>query len=131
MTASAIEQVFEAVRKNGKSEREGDNDSKREGSYVRGVRTSTTTSTLATSGYTVQAVRIQTVSMSPAADITDNNSALTILQDEKTVFRAKRYDGGETKEFGAQERYLGTKTRRGGKWVVVQGTIPPDLDLHC
>lgn len=120
--------LFRHLFAQGKQETEVDAARERDGSYVSGYRNATTTSTLERGGLTIVATQLKWMTMSPASDQDGIRYTFEVKQGDKTLFKATREGASKSKNFGAEEMYLGDENTPAKEWLVAEGELPAEFE---
>jgi hypothetical protein len=103
-------------------------DRQREGTYTNGFRNDIKTWEARHGDYIVRAKRVQWRTFNLAADTQGTRRVLEIVEGDKIIFRASEEAAGTKKNFGAEERYIGTDQIAAKPWQVDTGKVPPALE---
>ena len=126
--AEKCEALWRHATKNRKPKHSTEADRKREGTYTNGFRNEIETWTLEQGTYTIRATRACWQTFNLAADTEGIRRILEILKSNKVVFKATEEGAGTRKNFGAEERYIGTDPIPAKHWKVDEGKVPSALE---
>ncbi len=129
MNQSCLQALFEYVVKTGTEEVQRQADRKPEGTYTNGYRDSTSTFTRELGGYKIIATKVTWLTMNLAADKNGVRFALNVFEGDEVAFSATREGDNFSKNFAAEERYIGTDFNPAGEWVVTEGEFPQTLEV--
>ena len=122
-----IHALFDYMVETGTKTEKREADREPEGTYTRGYKNVTTTFSRELGGYQVVATRVDWLSMSLSADQNGTRFALKVHEGDEVAFSATREGANVSKNFGSEERYLGTDVNPAGEWMVIEGEFPPTL----
>ncbi len=75
-------------------------------------------------GFTIRATRMKMSSFCPSFEDLKHDRAIEIMKDKAVVFSASKAEGGQRKNFGVDERYLGIEDYAVEPWKIRSGAVP-------
>ena len=124
----SVQALFDCAVETGTEEVQRQADRKPEGTYTNGYRDSTASFTRELGGYKIVATTVTWLTMNLAADKNGVRFALNVFEGDEVAFSATREGDNFSKNFGAEERYIGTDFNQAGEWVVTEGEFPQTLE---
>lgn len=120
--AERCEQIFQTVMKDGVRKTAPDGKRERNGSYVSGWRSTTTTATLEEGPYTIRACQVELHTFHPNVDTKGTQISLEFVSGENVVLRAER-KGAETSKYfsGPEETPRGSEVIEATPWEIKMG----------
>ena len=128
LDTKSMQALFDRLFAEGKQETTSEADRELEGSYVNGYKNFITTSTLEHGGFTIVATTTKWMTMSPAADQDGTRYSFEVKRGDEVIFKASREGASTSKNFGAEERYIGDENFEAKDWLVGEGELPAELE---